>query len=317
MKKEVDEIEKMVIVAVDYYEKNMSQVEIAKSLGLSRPTVSRLLNEARKERIVKIEVINPYRLNQELAGALCEKLGLTNAVVISGRSSSPEIIRRNIAYAAANYVDKMIQSGEIIGLGWGRTMKDFANYLNPAHSKDVLFVPLLGGVGQVDSSFQTNSITETISAAYQAKMIQFHIPAVIEDRKLKEGLLELPDVKKIVQYWKQMTMAIVGIGVAPLEDQFLFYDYVGELEKLQLSKKGAVGDICLQFFDINGLPMDYINHENISVDLNILKIVKSVIAIAGGKEKVQGIIGASRAKYINCLVTDEYTATAILNRLKN
>jgi DNA-binding transcriptional regulator LsrR (DeoR family) len=316
MKKEQDEVEKMVIVAHDYYEKNMSQVEIAKELGLSRPTVSRLLNGARREKIVKIEVINPYRLNLELAKLLSEKLELDNAIVISGQSPAPEIIRRNIAYAAANYLEKVIQPGDVVGLGWGRTLKELANYTKPNRTKDVLFIPLLGGVGQVDATFQSHSILETISSSFRAKWVQFHVPAMIEDKELLEGLLGLPDVQKVVQYWNNMTKAVIGIGVTPFEDQFLFYDHVGEIERIQLAEKGAVGDICLRFFDINGTPIHYLEQKCISVDLEILKKVKNVIAVAGGKEKVQAIIGASKAKYINCLVTDEYTALHILDYLK-
>lgn len=316
MKRAKNEVEKMVIMAHDYYEKNMSQVQIAKELGLSRPTVSRLLKCALKEKIVKIEVLDPYRLNQKLATSLCACLGLANAIVISGQSPSTEIIRRNIAYAAANYLQKVIQPGDVVGIGWGRTMKEVANYMKPTHTKDVLLIPLLGGVGQVDSTFQSHSILETISSAFGAKWIQFHMPAMVENGKLKEGLLELPDAKQVVQYWGEMTKAVVGIGVAPFEDKFLFYDYVGEIERIQLSKSGAVGDICIRFFDINGHLIKYINQESISVNPEILKKVKLVIGVAGGKEKIQAIIGASRGKYINCLITDEFTALHILEYLK-
>jgi len=311
-----NEVEKIVIVAHDYYEKGMSQIQIAKELGLSRPTVSRLLKRALKEKIVKIEVIDPYRLNQELARSLCNHLELTNVIVISGQTSSTEIIRRNIAYAAANYLEKAIQPGDIVGIGWGRTMKELASYIKPTHTKDVLFIPLLGGVGQVDPSFQSYRILETISSAFRAKWIQLHVPALLEDIKLKEGLLELPDVKQVVHYWDEMTKAVVGIGVAPFEEQFLFYDHIGEMERVQLSKNGAVGDICIRFFDINGNPIKYIRQECVSVDLGKLKNVKTVIAVAGGKQKIQAIIGASRGKYINSLITDEFTALHILEYLK-
>ncbi|MGD0708688.1 MAG: sugar-binding transcriptional regulator [Anaerolineaceae bacterium] len=315
MKQDKNEVEKMVIVAHDYYEKNMDQIQIAKELGLSRPTVSRLLKRALAEKIVKIEVIDPYRSNPDLAKSLCTHLGLTNVSVISGQSPSDEIIRRNIAYAAADYLQGIILPGDIVGIGWGRTMKELASYIKPTDTKDVLFIPLMGGVGQVDASFQSSSVLETISSSFGAKWIQFHVPAMVENKKLKAGLLELPDVKQVVQYWGRMTKAVVGIGVPPFEHQFLFYDYIGEMEKLQLSKRGAAGDICMRFFDINGEPIQYVKQDCMNVDFELLKQVKTVIAVAGGKQKIQAIIGASRGKYINHLVTDEYTALHILEYL--
>jgi len=316
MKKDKDEVEKMLIVAHDYYEKNMGQVQIAKELGLSRPTISRLLKRALEEKIVRIEVINPSRSNPELAKSLSARLGLTNALVISGQSPSSEIIRRNIAYAAANYLTEIIQPGDIVGVGWGRTLTDLADYIKTTEKTDVLFVPLLGGVGQVDSKFQSSSIIEKISSAFNAKWIQFHLPAMIENSTLKDGLLQLPDAKQVVQYWGEMTKAVVGIGVSPFEDQFLFYDFLYEEERLQLSKKGAVGDICIRFFDIDGEPIEYDQQECISVSFDVLKKVKTVIGVAGGKQKVRAIIGACRKKYINCLITDEFTALQILEYLE-
>jgi DNA-binding transcriptional regulator LsrR (DeoR family) len=48
------------------------------------------------------------------------------------------------------------------------------------------------------------------------------------------------------------------------------------------------------------------------MDLNQLKTVPQVVAIAGGKEKTQAILGALRGGYINLLITDTVTAREIL-----
>lgn len=45
-----------------YYEHQLSQQEISKKLGVSRPTVSRLLKQARETGIVKIEIIDPAEI---------------------------------------------------------------------------------------------------------------------------------------------------------------------------------------------------------------------------------------------------------------
>ena len=66
-------IERMVNVARLYYEQNMTQNEIAKELGISRPLVSILLTEARACGIVTI-TINRVEDPCALAGdRLCEE----------------------------------------------------------------------------------------------------------------------------------------------------------------------------------------------------------------------------------------------------
>ena len=54
-----DEVEPMVTAAVMYYQAHRSQAQIARHLGVSRSTVSRLLARARQLGIVRIDIVPP------------------------------------------------------------------------------------------------------------------------------------------------------------------------------------------------------------------------------------------------------------------
>ena len=54
-----EDTEQLMTAAVMYYEQSASQQEIARRLGVSRPTVSRLLARAREIGIVRIEIVAP------------------------------------------------------------------------------------------------------------------------------------------------------------------------------------------------------------------------------------------------------------------
>ncbi len=54
-----DYIELMVKAAELYYELGLTQEEVAAHLAVSRPTVSRLLRQAREQDIVRITIVNP------------------------------------------------------------------------------------------------------------------------------------------------------------------------------------------------------------------------------------------------------------------
>ena len=58
MRKVIDDVHLMVKVCDLYYNQNISQQQIAKSLNLSRPTVSRLLSSAREQGIVQLSISN-------------------------------------------------------------------------------------------------------------------------------------------------------------------------------------------------------------------------------------------------------------------
>src|SRR3954469_8034162 len=59
-----------------YYVENATQAQIAKRLGVSRPTVSRLLTAARRQGIVRIEIVRPSRPDDQLATQVRTALGL-------------------------------------------------------------------------------------------------------------------------------------------------------------------------------------------------------------------------------------------------
>lgn len=70
-------------VAQLFYEENMDQSKIAEKLGLSRPTVSRLLKVAYETGIVRIEIHDPAVGTEDLATELSKKYGIKILVVPS------------------------------------------------------------------------------------------------------------------------------------------------------------------------------------------------------------------------------------------
>jgi DNA-binding transcriptional regulator LsrR (DeoR family) len=80
-----------------------------------------------------------------------------------------------------------------------------------------------------------------------------------------------------------------------------------------LSERGAVGDICLRFFDANGVPvLTPLNERVIAIALADLKRVDRVVGIAGGRRKFAAIRGALRGRRINVLITDRGTAERLV-----
>ena len=86
--KERDEL--LVRVAELYYQQNLSQNEVAKIIGVSRPLVSRLLIEARNTGIVEIKIHTKIKKNGDLSLKLRNTFNLKEAIVVEG---NPDIIK--------------------------------------------------------------------------------------------------------------------------------------------------------------------------------------------------------------------------------
>ena len=99
-------------VATLYHEQKLTQTDIAKRLGISQVTVSRLLKRAEDNQIVRTTVISPPGAFVELEGALERKFGLTQAIVAESQSDSDESIQAAIGAAAAYFLMTTLTSQE-------------------------------------------------------------------------------------------------------------------------------------------------------------------------------------------------------------
>ena len=93
-------------VAELYYLQNKTQQEIAKEIGVSRPTVSRLLEEARAQKIVEIKMNIREEVHVQLSCNLRKKLGIPEVIVVANNASSPEMSLVQTAHVAAEHLKK-------------------------------------------------------------------------------------------------------------------------------------------------------------------------------------------------------------------
>ncbi len=108
-------------------------------------------------------------------------------------------------------------------------------------------------------------------------------------------------------------MALVGIGA--VEPSKLLADSGNVFtpnELAELARMGAVGDICLNFFDRDGkLVPSAFQERVIGIGLDQLRGARRVVGVAGGQRKVAAILGALRGRLIDIMVTNQYTAARL------
>lgn len=121
-------------------------------------------------------------------------------------------------------------------------------------------------------------------------------------------------VREVVGAFPSITLALVGVGATEPSRALASSGNVFSSQELKrLASKGAVGDICLRFFDSEGKPVvTELNDRVISIELEQLRKIKRVVAVAGGRRKVAAIRGALLGKLVNVLITDLTTAEQLL-----
>ncbi len=315
MQKIVDDSRLIVKCCKLYYEEYYTQNEISNILGVSRPTISRMLKEGRDLGIVKIEIINPFQSNFEALERQTEKRFNIREVLIIEDEADEAMQKRQLAKAAANYLRRIIKDGDAIGVSMGTTLKGIAEYINNKEKRKLTFVPLIGGVGQSKIDIHPNDIVMGLAQAFGGNFKLLHAPAVVSSENIKKELLKEQSIKDIIDHSKLCNIGIVGIGSpTDMNSTMMTSGYFNEDDTKELAKLGVVGDICLQFYDINGNTDKFdFNKRVVGIDLSDLKKIDTVIGVACGEKKVMAIIGALNSKIIDVLITNYSNAMAIIN----
>jgi deoxyribonucleoside regulator len=308
-----EDIQLMVQVARLYYENQLNQKEVASRLNITRQKVSRLLIAAKSKGIVRTVVYDPSPADSDLGNKLKQLYDLHDVVLTHGENLEGNRLRAGIGLAAAEYLKRTLQADQEVGIGWGRTLFETFNLIREGGQKRINVVPLIGGIGDISPFFQVNELARQLANAFAGTYRQIYAPAFVEDSSILENLLKTQEVAQASELWKDLDVAVVGIGHVEFQQisSMFFADHITPQTLAQLEAKGTVGDICARFFNIQGTQI-FPELGVIGINLDQLKAIPEVIAIAGGMEKVRAIIGALQGGYIKTLITDSRTAQVVL-----
>jgi DNA-binding transcriptional regulator LsrR (DeoR family) len=126
-----DELRLMARVAHLYYRSGLRQTEITERLGIHQSTVSRLLQRAEKEGIVRISLSLPSGLHPELEEALQSAYGLREAIVVDSIDREEQIVR-DLGAAAAFYLETTLRGSDVIGISsWSAALLAMVEAMHP------------------------------------------------------------------------------------------------------------------------------------------------------------------------------------------
>jgi DNA-binding transcriptional regulator LsrR (DeoR family) len=300
-------------IATAYYEDNLTQEQIGKRFGLSRIKVSRLLQQARDERIVQISIIPPSESRVELERELEARYGLDEAVIVIPASYDKTTLTQVLGPAAADCLLRTLQGTEVLGLSWGTTLLAVVDALPAQNWAEMKVVQMLGGLGQPEADTHGTDLTRRAAEAFGARPRLLPAPGIVNDKVVRDALLADHQIADTLTLAARADIALVGIG-RPTGDSVVLQAGILTEENLdQLQDRGAVGDIALRFFDAEGRAVEHeIFDRVIGLDLDQIKKIPRVIGVAGGEAKFEVIQAACRGKIINVLVTDDRTAVRLL-----
>lgn len=304
--------EQLYEIAKMYYIEGFTQLEIGKKMNSSRIGISRALKKCLEDGIVQITINNPGSF-KEMEEKIKDKFNLKKVKIVSYDDDDKKMVV-NLAKGASSLMDEIVKNNDYIGIGWGNTLS-YINVDSKEEYPNKTFVSLLGGYGNVPIQGHSNNITSKLSSSYNAKSMILLTPSLIENKQMRDMILNDRTVKEVFEMYKKLDCAIIGIG-SFYTDQANIYKsgYFSKEDFEEIKNK----DICLDL-----VSSIFLNSKGEEKRLKILdrfigiggediKKIPDVIAVGGGKDKVYPVYLATKMGYISTLVTDEKTGEYML-----
>ena len=304
-----DKLQQLVKIAELYYLEDMKQSDIAKKFGIARSSVSMQLTQARELGIVKIDVCDPFRIDDKYSAVFHDKYGIDKCYTVRTTLKESEDITDLIAKRAGEIFDEKLEDDLTIGIAWGMACYKFIiNCIENKKFSNLTIVPLLGGIDLTCYMHPQNEMIRQFADKLGGTAQYIYAPLWASSKKERDMYLNSSAMQKIKSIWEKIDIAILGIGSEPRQNKLFLTDEVTINDDYNLS-----GDLCGLFFDDEGnFPKNSYNDRTVGISVELLKNVPEVISIAGGDFKKRSIMGALKTGAINTFITDSKTAKALL-----
>lgn len=295
-----------------YYQDGLNQSDIAERLKVSRATVVNYLQEARERGYVKITLSSDAFTGHETALALKNKLGLQAAYVIPDFASDDKSIATRVSRGAAQWLPNIIAPGDRLGIAWGKTIYDVADYLEPTVMPDLTVLQLVGSMA-TPYGFSADVCSSNLARKFSARCVNLHAPAILSSAHIADLLRAEDLIAGQLAEISQVNTTLFAVGsCAP--DSHVVSSGVATLDELNwYVEHGAAGVLCGRFIDADGNHISGpLQDRMMGVSLELLRNPKTGVLVSSGLDRVEATLAALRGHYATHFVTHQSSAEAIL-----
>lgn len=217
------------------------------------------------------------------------------------------------------FINKVLEGNKSIGISMGQTLRDLVisinNTIENNHSSNYTFIPVVGGVGKNNTEMHSNYLASRFAKVFGGNAIQFFSPAVFSNSLLAKEFVKENIIRQVMELYEDLDVLIMGIG-SKENSTLLNAGYIDREILNSFYMNSAVGDICLNFYDINGQIDKFksFNERVIGINIEQIKKIKTRIGIALDETKTDAVYGAINGKFINTLIIDLNSANKLLTK---
>ena len=295
-----------------YYLDGLTQAEIASRLGVSRPTAGRLIARAKSRGLVRIDVVVPPDMRDDLHAdeerELEHRFGLTEAVVAGhgvdvGAPGRPAAFA-SVGRAAAALLMRRLSPTDVLGFTWGPEQVAVATALTPGVASCKAVVQLDGAMSTTTYQTGTEFILGRCADVLRANIIRLPAP-LYADPSTVVSMRSDSLISRTLEAGRRADVMLFGVGAVSTSTTLFEGSFVDTRMLDELISLGAVGEIGGRFFDADGVPVDTeLQQRAVSVPLEDIRTCEKTILISSGAAKHRATLAALRGKLARLLVCD-------------
>lgn len=299
-----------------YFVDEMTQSEVAQTIGVSRVTVIKLLNDAKERGLVNVRINPALAARVKTSRLMAEAYNLNSAIVVPENPNRSMI--KQLGDAAAFLLLNGLTAGDVVGVAWGKTVLSAIESMQIEETVDnLIVVQVAASPNGLSADFSPELCVSLCANKLGARSVSLMAPAILSSPELKAMLLSEPAIRHQMDVIRSANKVIFGVGQlsedATIRESELHP--VATIEKM--AQSGAVGALLGRFIDDSGGEMTGYTHDRmLGLSLDELRRIPNRVCIAGGKNKFAAILATLRGGFVTDLVIDLPTAEMLIEAAK-
>lgn len=303
-------------VAELYYERGLSQQEIGSIIGASRPTVSRLIEDAKKQGVVKIVIETSVLKNSKLSNRLRKAYGLKDAVVVSSDFDFDKSIGI-CGKATAALLSGFMEPGMTLGISWGRAINAVIDAVDPDDFNGNNVAQMVGCMTMGNPAIDGFSAAQRLARKFHGTYSSINSPLFVKGKEVYQYLINEPMIADSLRKASKVDICVNGVG--SFEDRKNAVYQSGYFDSYDLSRysvKGAVASFSGRYIGADGEEIEVEDIYSISTPLETIRKVPLSIVLSATAEKAEATLAVLRGSYVDILVVDEPLAIKLIELAK-
>jgi DNA-binding transcriptional regulator LsrR (DeoR family) len=295
-----------------YYVAGNTQEEIASKMGISRQSAQRLVSLSVSEGLIKVRLDHPIGRCLDLAERLKARYGLAQCEVVPSDPAATSSTL-GLAEAGAAEIERWLKRPDpiIMAIGTGRTLKSAIEQLQPMECPHHKVVSLTGNIAP-DGSAAFYNVIFNVADVVKARSFPMPLPVFASSAQEREMLHAQPMIAATLDLAAKAGITFVGVGHLDDDAPLVLDGFIDKAEQGELTRSGAVGEICGWAYDAEGRLVDGPTNARVASAPIPPRETGLVIAMAMGRRKASAIRAALKGGLANGLITDESTAELLL-----